>query len=227
MQKTNPEELVNLGLHFGHKAQRLHPRFKKYIYQTEKDVSIIDLFKTAEELDKAKQFVYDSAKDKKTLLVVATKKQIQSLVKELCKKNSVSYLTKKWIGGFITNFEEISKNLNKLISLKKEKDEGAWNKFLKHERVKFEKELTKLERIYEGVENLKKPPDLLFIVDIKTEKNAVLEAERKNIKTVAIVDTNCNPDLVNYPIPANDDAILSVQYIAEQIIEAYNKGRKE
>lgn len=227
MKKSNPEELLQAGLHFGHKKQRLHPHAKKYIYKIEKGVAIIDLFKTAEELDKARQFVFDLGKEGKSLLVVATKKQAKPIVSEICRTRHIFYMTNKWTGGFLTNFEEISKNIKKLQDLKKEKDEGGWNKFPKHEQVKLEKKLARIANIYEGATELKHLPDALFIVDSKTEATAVAEAKRKNIPTIAIVDTNADPYLINYPIPANDDAESSIKYITEQIVETYNEGKQK
>lgn len=226
MQRTNPEELISAGLHFGHKSYRLNPRFRKYVYKVEKSIAIIDIIKTAQELDKAKAFVCNLGKEKKQLLVVATKKQAKAPVSDICKKNSVFYLTNKWIGGFLTNFEEISKNITYLKKLKKERDEGSWTQFVKHERTKLEKKLSAIARIYEGVEEMSVLPDALFIIDSKHENVAVTEAMRTHIPLIALIDTNGNPDLIDYPIPANDDAAISVQYVVAQIISAYDEGRK-
>lgn len=226
MQPTNPEELLKAGLHFGHKSYRLNPRFRKYIYKVENSIAIIDLIKTAQELDKAKAFVYALGKEKKQLLVVATKKQAKAAVSDICKKSNIFYLTNKWIGGFLTNFEEISKNISSLKKLKKERDDGAWTQFVKHERTKLEKKLSAIARIYEGVEEMSHLPDALFIIDSKHENVAVTEATRMHIPLIALIDTNGNPDMIDYPIPANDDAAESVQYVITQIIETYDEGRK-
>jgi len=227
MKKSNPEELLNNGLHFGHRSPKVHPRSKKYIYKIENGVSIIDLFQTAELLDEAIKTAFELGKENKNLLVVATKKQAKSIVKESCSANNVNFLTFKWIAGFLTNFPEIHKNVKKLKQLKADKEMGEWNKFPKHERVLLDKELAKLTRIYEGVENMDKVPDAMFIIDIKKENNACIEAEKMNIKTIAITDTNTNPEIVSLPIPANDDAITSIKYITEKIIESYIEGKKE
>jgi len=226
IKKSNPEELFAHGLHLGHQVAKVNPRAKKYIYKIEKGVSIIDLFKTAECLDKAKEFIFNLGKEKKSLLVLANKNQIRNLIKELCQNNSILYITNKWVGGFLTNFEEVSKNIKKLKQMKKEKEEAAWDTFPKHEKTKLEKKLRQISSIYQGVEKLEKLPDALFIIDVKRENNAVLEARKKNVPIVAVADTNSNPDLVAYPIPANDDSLTSIKYIMEQIIEAYNQGRK-
>lgn len=226
LEKINPEELVIAGSHFGHKSYRLNPRFRKYVYKVNKGIAIIDSIKTAEELDRAREFVFNLGKEKKQLLVVATKKQVKSLVLKMSAEHNIFYLTNKWIGGFLTNFEEISNNIRYLKKLKKERDEGAWAQFVKHERTKLEKKLVSMDRIYQGVEEMTALPDGLFIIDSKHENVAVAEAIRMHIPIVALIDTNGNPDTIDYPIPANDDAITSVQYIVTQIITAYEKGRK-
>lgn len=225
LEQTNPEELIIAGSHFGHKSYRLNPRFRKYVYKVDKGIAIIDSIKTAEELDRAREFVYRLGKEKKHILIIATKKQVKSLVLTMSKEHSIFYLTNKWIGGFLTNFEEISKNIRYLKKLKKERDEGAWAQFVKHERTKLEKKLVSMERIYEGVEEMSSLPDALFIIDSKHESVAVAEGVRMNIPIIALIDTNGNPDMIDYPIPANDDASASVQYIVAQIITAYDKGR--
>lgn len=227
MQPTNPEELLKSGLHFGHKTRRIHPRFKKYIYKVEKDTAIIDLIKTVQELDRARQFVFDLGKEGKQLIVVATKKPARAVTAELCQKNNVFYLTNKWIGGFLTNFESIVKNIKKLKTMKKEKADGGWNHFIKHERVKLEKKLSAAIRIYGGVEDLIALPDAIFMIDSAHEAVAVAESLRKDIPIIALIDTNGNPDLITYPIPANDDAEISIRYVVERIIEAYEAGRRD
>lgn len=227
MNKTNPEDLLAAGVHFGHKQWRIHPKSKRFIYKIERKASIIDLFKTAEELDRARQFVYDLAKAGKILLVVATKKQAKEEVATLAVQYGVPYLTNKWIGGFLTNFEEVSKNIKKMQQFKKDETEGAWTDLPKHEIVKMRKDLVRVERIYKGVDSLTKAPDCLFIIDIKKENSAVLEAKRLNTPTVAIADTNSDPTLVDYPIPGNDDAVTSIHYLANAILESYAKGRAD
>ena len=226
MIKTNPEDLLAAGVHFGHKQWRIHPKAKRYIYKIERKASIIDLFKTAVELDRAREFVYNLGKEGKILLVVATKKQVKAEVADLCVTYAVPYLTTKWTGGFLTNFDEISKNIKKMQQGKKDETEGAWAELPKHETVKLKKDLNRIERIYKGVDTLTKVPDCLFIIDIKKENSAVLESKRLNITTVALADTNADPTLVDYPIPGNDDAITSVNCIVSAILESYTKGRE-
>jgi small subunit ribosomal protein S2 len=227
MSKTKPEELLAHGLHFGHKAQRVNPRAHKYIYKIENGISIIDLFKTAEELDKALDFVQKLGEENKTLLFVATKKQAKAVVNKLAKEHNVNFLTNKWVAGFLTNFDEIRKNTKKLVSMKEDKENGVWAQFPKHERFKLEKQLQRIAKNYEGVSTMDKLPDAMFLVDIKHEANAVGEAKDKNIPTVAIVDTNSDPYLVKYPIPANDDALSSIEYVVTKIMETYAKAKSK
>ena len=191
------EELFTAGAHLGHKSNRVHPKTNKYIYTFENGVSIIDLNKTADHLEKAKVFVSELGTNKKILLVVCTKKIASNLTKELCIKNNLPYINTKWPAGLLTNFEMIIKNVKKLNSMKEEKEKGEWNKFVKHEQVKLDKDLNKLEKFYEGIATLKKLPDALFIIDIKKEKNSVKESGEMKILTIAVTDTNADPDPIN------------------------------
>lgn len=216
------EELFTAGAHLGHKSNRVHPKTNKYIYTFENGVSIIDLNKTADHLEKAKVFVSELGTNKKILLVVCTKKIASNLTKELCIKNNLPYINTKWPAGLLTNFEMIIKNVKKLNSMKEEKEKGEWNKFVKHEQVKLDKDLNKLEKFYEGIATLKKLPDALFIIDIKKEKNSVKESGEMKILTIAVTDTNADPDPINYPIPGNDDSITSIEYFLKEIIETYS-----
>ncbi len=221
--KTKIEKLFEAGVHLGHKKNKIHPKAKKYIYTIDQGISIINLEKTAELLEKAKKFVQDLKKDKKTILFVGTKKVASQIISKICKEKNIPFISVKWPAGLITNFETINKNVKKLKKLKKDKEEGLWKKFVKHEQLKLEKQLKKLEKFYEGISSLEKKPDALFIIDIKKEKNALKEAVERNIPVIAIVDTNVNPDLVEYPIPGNDDSPSSVDYLIKEIIETYEK----
>jgi len=218
------EELFAAGAHLGHKSNRVHPKTNKYIYSFENGVSIIDLTKTADYLEKAKKYVSELGSSKKILLVVCTKKIASNLTKELCSKNNLLFVNTKWPAGLLTNFEMIIKNVKKLNSMKEEKEKGEWSKFVKHEQVKLDKDLNKLEKFYGGIANLKKLPDALFIIDIKKEKNSVKEAGEMKITTVAVTDTNANPDVINFPIPGNDDSITSIEYFLKEIIESYSSS---
>lgn len=226
---NNEEEIVKLfeaGAHLGHKTNRVHPRSKKYIYRVEKGISIIDLTKTKGLLEQAKQFVTTLAKDQKVLLVVATKKIASSFVQDLCKQQGILHITHKWPAGLLTNFKAIMKNVSTLNSMKEEKATGAWEKFVKHERIGLQKKLNKLERLYGGIATLQKLPDALFVVDIKKEKNAVKEGKNNYIPIVAIVDTNADPTQVEFPIVANDDSLSSIQYLVSEIVGVYGKAKE-
>lgn len=224
------EELFTAGAHLGHKSNRVHPKTNKYIYTFENGVSIIDLNKTADYLEKAKKFVSELGAKEKILLVVCTKKIASNLTKELCTKNNLPYINTKWPAGLLTNFEMIIKNIKKLNSMKEEKEKGEWNKFVKHEQVKLDKDLNKLIKFYGGIADLKKLPDALFIIDIKKEKNSVKESGELKIVTIAVTDTNVNPDPIDYPIPGNDDSATSIEYFLKEIIgtyaDSYLKGRE-
>lgn len=215
------EELFAAGSHLGHKSNKIHPKAKKYIYTIENGTSIIDLTKTVDFLEKAKKFVADLGKNNKIMLVVVTKRIAAPYTSELCKKNNLPYVTVKWPAGLITNFDMIIKNAKKLKTMKEEKEKGEWDKFVKHEQVMLQKEMNKLEKFYGGIAGLEKLPDAVFVVDMKKEKNAVKEAQEKNIPIIAIADTNVNPDTVEYPIPGNDDAATSIEYFLKEIIDSY------
>ncbi len=221
MKKSDPATLLSYGLHLGHKKTKVHPKSRQYIYKLENGTSIIDLFKTAELLDAAKEYMSELAKDGKTVLFVGTKKVAREALNEYNEKHNLMHMTNKWVGGFLTNFGEVSKNIIRMNELRKEQTEGAWNSMPKHERNAMEKKLNKIASIYGGVSTMDKLPDVVFIVDIRKEKNALTESMQLNIPTVAITDTNVDPDDVTYPIPANDDALTSVKYIIDGIIEAY------
>lgn len=220
------EELFAAGCHLGHKSNKIHPKAKKYIYTIENGTSIIDLTKTVDLLEKAKKFVSDLANANKIILVVVTKRIVSSLASDLCKKNNLPYVTVKWPAGLITNFDMIIKNAKKLKTMKEEKEKGEWNKFVKHEQIMLQKQLNKLEKFYGGIANLENLPDAVFVVDIKKEKNAVKEAREKNIPIVAIADTNVNPDIVDFPIPGNDDVASSIEYFLKEIIDSYVQHKK-
>lgn len=160
------------------------------------------------------------------MLVVVTKRVTSKFTQELCQQHNIPYVTVKWPAGLLTNFDMIMKNVKKLITMREDQGKGEWNKFVKHEQTKLTKDLHRLERFYEGLTSLKKRPDAIFVIDLKKEKNAVKEARGHHIPLIGITDTNVNPDLVDYPIPANDDAVPSIEYFLTQIVGAYAKGNK-
>jgi len=213
------EELFKRSAHLGHRKNRIHPKAKKYIYRIENQISIIDLTQTVSLLEKAKEYIQKIKKEEKNLLFVGTKRSAADIVANAGEKNNFFYITTKWPPGFLTNFEMFLKNnIQKMRKMREEKEKGVWQKFVKHEQIKLQKELKKIEKIYQGVAKMEKLPDALFIVDIKKEKNALAEARKLNIPVIAIVDTNVNPDLVDYPIPANDDSAETIEYIIKELI---------
>jgi len=220
------EELFKAQAHLGHKTNRIHPKAKKYIYRIENGVSIIDLTLTVPLLKKAQEYIAKLASEKKVVLFVATKKIASNILTDLCLKNNMPYISTKWPAGFLTNFETLMKNIKKMREMIKARDEGEWKKLVKFEQSQLTKKLVKLQRLYGGLINIETVPDALCLVDIKKEKNALIEAKTKSIPVIAIVDTNVDPADVAYPIPANDDSLTSIEYILKLLVESYVKVRK-
>lgn len=221
---SRAKQLFELGGHLGHRKSRLHPRSRQFVYQIIDGVSIIDLEQTIEQIDVAKGVMVEAAKENKSILISATKKAVSHRAAELASSVGAHYITTKWLAGLLTNFNTISKNVKKLIELKRQKEAGEWSKYVKHETVALEKEIHKLERLYGGIVGMTKLPDLMLVIDIKREKNAVEEARKSGIPVIAIVDTNCNPDDVKYPIMLNDDTPNAVDAVLTELIEAYKKS---
>ena len=219
------EKLFKLNAHLGHKSNRVHPKANKFIYRIENGVSIIDLVKTVAFLDRAKEFVTKLAKDSKVLLFVATEKNVSTITQKICQENNLPYITVKWPAGFLTNFETLLKNIKKLKTMREEKEKGDWNKFVKHEQVKLQKQLTRLEKFYGGIASIEKLPDAIFVIDIKKEKTVVAEALKTNVPIIAVVDTNVDPEKITYPIPANDDSPEAVKYIIKEIVNSYKNSK--
>lgn len=221
------QELLEAGVHFGHKVSRGHPRMKPYIYGARDGVHIIDLTKSEALLKEACEFVYNLAKEGKTLLFVGTKKQAKPIIEELAKKLAAPYLCERWIGGFLTNFEEIGKNIKKLKELKEQREKGELSRYTKKEQLLIDRKIAKLEKDFAGVMYLTALPDAIFVVDAVSENIAIREANRMKIKVVAIADSNSNPQQIEYPIPGNDDAIKSIKILVSAIASAYGEGKKE
>lgn len=216
--------LFELGAHLGHKKSRLHPKARKNVYQIVNKTSIIDLTKTVDQIDEAKKFIADSAKKGKSILVVGTKKTANTFIKEYCTSHKISFISSKWLPGLLTNYKMIMKNVKKLKDLREQISSGEAESLVKHERTQIGKKITKLERLYAGLENMDKRPDFMVIVDIKKEKNATKEAQEFNIPVVAIVDTNADPATVAYPIVANDDDTEVVEHLMNELLEEYTQN---
>lgn len=219
-------ELLEAGCHFGHQARRWHPKMAKWIY-TEKDgVHIFDLAKTAEQLKAAYNYAYDLGAKGKTLVVVGTKKQARDIIKEVATPAGVMSITSRWLGGLLTNWEQVGKSLRRMIEIETGLKDGKFDVYTKRERVLLDKERQRLDRFFGGIRELKGKPDALFIIDPSRENVAVLEASRNNIPMVALIDSNTNPDLIDIPVPANDDAVKSIQYVVKAVIDGYTAGKK-
>lgn len=220
------KEFLEAGCHFGHQVPRWNPKAAPFIYTARDKVHIIDLAKTKENLGLAAEFIKTMAAEGGNIIFVGTKRQAKSIVEEEAKRVGAMYLVTRWLGGLLTNWEQIKKNIDKLNKMRLEQKTNAWQKFTKKEQLLLGRELIKLESLYGGVASLSSLPTTLFLVDIKKEEAAVREAVKTGVKTVAIVDTNVDPNLVDYPIPANDDALGSIRLITAVIADAYEEGKK-
>lgn len=220
------KDLLEAGSHFGHQAQRWSPKIAPYVYAKRNGVHIFDLFKTAQKLEEAAKFAYELGKNGKTLVFLGSKRQAQEIVKEEATAAGALFITVRWMGGTITNWDQIRKSIDKMLQLKKDREEGSLVKiYTKKERVLIDKDINRLERFFGGVATLKAIPDALFVIDIKKEAGAVREAIVKKVPVIGIVDSNSDPTMVDYPIPANDDAIHSIKIITHTIAQAYKEGR--
>ncbi len=219
------EEMTEKGVHLGHKISKLHPKMADFVVGIRNTVHIIDLKKTATCLKKALNFISELSEKGEKMLLVGTKPPLRDLVEETARDCNLPYVSCRWLGGTFSNFKVISKRAKYYNDLKKEKTEGGFDKFSKKERQQKEKELKELEKKFEGIKDLQELPKAVFICDVKTDKLALKEAVMKGVKVIAIVDTNVDPSLVDYPIPANDDAISSVKYILEKVKEVIKKSK--
>ncbi len=227
MQDITLEQLLEAGCHFGHKAERWHPKASRFIWAEKDGIHIIDLAKTKAGLDAALSFVRELAQTGGTVLFVGTKRQARGVVREAAQKAKASYLTQRWIGGFMTNWEGVHKNIQKIVKMIADQASGAWKKFPKHEQTKMARYLKRLNVDYEGVLMLDELPKALFVVDVRKEQSAVREAQRLSIPVIGIVDTNADPSLIDYVIPANDDAVGSVQLIVNAVADAFREGHEK
>ncbi len=221
------QELLEAGVHFGHQVRRGHPRMKPYIYGVRDGVHIINLEESDKFLKEACEYVYKLGSEGKVLLFVGTKKQARPIIEEAVKEMNAGFLTEKWIGGFLTNFEEIKKNIKLLKEYKVQKEKGELSKYTKKEQLLLDRKMAKLDKNFKGVMEMLVLPDAIFVVDAVSDNIAIREAIRLGIKTVAIADSNCNVSEIDYPIPGNDDAIKSITILVEAVAKAYGEGKKE
>ncbi|NOX44728.1 MAG: 30S ribosomal protein S2 [Caldiserica bacterium] len=220
------KELLEAGVHFGHRTRKWNPKMKPFIYTERKGIHIIDLAKTIEHLEKAYFFVRERAAAGDEILFVGTKKQVQATIEEEAKRCGAHYVNRRWLGGTLTNFETIRKRVLYMVELERNFEEGKYERLPLKERVKLHRELEKLRRNLDGLREMTRLPGVVYVVDPTVEVHAVREANILGIPVVAICDTNCDPDLIDYPIPGNDDAIKATRLITRKIADAIIEGRE-
>ncbi len=226
MSVVSMKSLLEAGVHFGHQTRRWNPKMATYIYTERNGIYIIDLQKTVKKLEEAYNFVRDNAANGGNILFVGTKKQAQDAIKEEAARCGGYYVNARWLGGMLTNFRTMRTRIDRLAQLRKMEEDGTFAMLPKKEVIKHQGEIAKLEKYLGGVKEMKKIPTCLFIVDPRKERNAIAEAKKLNIPIVAIVDTNCDPDEIDYVIPGNDDAIRAIRLIAAAMANASIEGRQ-
>lgn len=218
------QELLEAGCHFGHKASKWHPKMAEYIYGEKDGVHLFDLVKTAEQLTIAYNMVYNLAKEGKTFLMVGTKRQAKEIVRDAASDAGCFYITSRWMGGMLTNWNQISKSIKRMGDIREGLKTGRFDKYTKYERLQLDKEQAKLARFFEGVKGMKAKPDCIFVVDPSREDIVVTEANTDGVPVIALIDSNTDPRPVQVSIPANDDAVKSIKYIVDQLAAAYKAG---
>ena len=226
MAVVSMKQLLEAGVHFGHQTRRWNPKMSEYIYMERNGIYIIDLQKTVKKLEEAYSFVRSVAENGQSVLFVGTKKQAQDAVKEEAERVGMFYVNARWLGGMLTNFKTMRTRVERLAQLKKMQEDGTFDMLPKKEVIKLLHEMEKLEKYLGGVKEMKKLPGALFVVDPRKEHNAIAEARKLHIPIVAIVDTNCDPDEIDYVIPGNDDAIRAIRLISATMANAVVEGRQ-
>ena len=227
MQRADYNDLLEAGVHFGHMRKKWNPKMRQYIFAERKGVHIIDLNRTVECIDKAANAMRAIAKSGRKILFVATKKQARDIVTDAAKSVNMPYVTERWLGGMMTNFSTIRRSVKKMQNIEQMLADGSLTNITKKEKLTLSRERNKLEKVLGGVANLNRIPAAMFVVDITHEHLAVTEANKLGLRTIAMVDTNSNPGLVDFPIPSNDDASKSIQVITNIMVEAIKEGLKE
>lgn len=221
------KQLLEAGVHFGHKTSRWNPKMKKFIFGQRSGIYIIDLEKVEECLNIARNFLIDIVSKGETILFVGTKKQAQEVVRQEALRAGMYYVTERWPGGLLTNFSTVKKSINRLKEIEQMKKDGTINNFTKKEVAGLEKELAKLNKNFSGIAQMERMPAAMFVVDTKKEETAVREARRLSIPIVGFIDSNSDPDMIAYPIPGNDDATKSIRMVTTLIADAVIEGRKK
>ena len=224
--KSDPAKLLELGAHFGHQSKRWNPKMEPYLYKEEKGIHLFDLIKTEKALNEVLDLLSKESKEGKTFLFVGTKKQVKDVIKEIAEETGSFYVNERWLGGTLTNFKQIKKSIEKLEEMKEKREKGEYNEFTKKERLLLDREIARLERFFRGIVGLDGDPDYLIVIDVRKEKGAVVEARRKGVKIIGIVDSNSDPDLVDYVVPMNDDAIKPLGYVLHLFGDAIMEGKK-
>ena len=220
------KQLLEAGVHFGHQTRRWDPKMAEYIFQARNGIHIIDLQKTSKKLDEAYSFLKEQAEEGKTILFVGTKKQAQDCVKEAAEKCGMYYVNQRWLGGTLTNFGTIRTRIARIKDLERMQEDGTFDVLPKKEVILLKKEMEKLEKNLGGIKDMEELPGVMFIVDPKKERIGILEAKKLGIPVIGLIDTNCNPEDVDYAIPGNDDAIRAVGLIADCMANAVIEGRQ-
>ena len=226
MAVVSMKQLLEAGVHFGHQTRRWNPKMSKYIFTERNGIYIIDLQKTVKKADEAYAFMRSVAEEGKSVLFVGTKKQAQEAIKDEALKADMYFVNERWLGGMLTNFQTIQKRIARLKELETMEQDGTFDVLSKKEVLSLRKEMEKLEKYLGGIKDMDKLPGALFIVDPRKERIAVAEAHKLHIPIVAIIDTNCDPDEIDYPIPGNDDAIRAVRLLTGKIADAIIEGRQ-
>ena len=226
MAVVSMKQLLEAGVHFGHQTRRWNPKMATYIYTERNGIYIVDLQKTVKKLEEAYNFVKDVAASGKTVLFVGTKKQAQEAIKEEATRCSMFYVNSRWLGGMLTNFKTMRGRVDRMNQLKKMEEDGTFDMLPKKEVIKLMAEQEKLEKYLGGVKDMKQLPGAVFVVDPRKEHNAIAEARKLKIPVVAIVDTNCDPDEIDYVIPGNDDAIRAIRLISSVMANAITEGKQ-
>ena len=224
--KISLKKLLETGAHFGHQARRWNPKMKPFLYGTQEGVHIFDLTKTKKQLEEALEVLKKASKEGKKILFVGTKKQAKEKVKEVALATGSFYVNERWLGGTLTNFEQIGKSIKNLSEMKTKKEAGEYKHFTKKERLLIEREIARLERFFGGIAGLEELPELLVVIDTRREAGAVKEAQSNDILVIGVVDSNCDPTKVTYPIPMNDDATKAIEYVLSLMEEAILDGKK-
>lgn len=227
MPRTNFQELLEAGAHFGHLARKWNPKMAPYIFIERNGIHIIDLHKSIVKIDEAAEVMKEIARTGRKILFVATKKQAKDIIAEKAASVNMPYVTERWPGGMLTNFPTIRKAIKKMNTIDKMKEDGTYDKLAKRERLQIDRQRAKLEKNLGSIKDMSRLPSALFVVDIQKEANAVKEANRLNIPVIALVDTCCDPTPIDYVIPANDDAAKSVEYITDALCKAIQEGLDE